>query len=64
MKKNYNIKFYTPKEFAEIIGVSIPTLRNWDKNEKLIAFRFPSGKLYYTSEHFRKLNSIKQGVNK
>ena len=37
MKKNY----ITIKEAAEILGVSPMTLRRWDKNGKLKAFRHP-----------------------
>lgn len=37
MKKNY----ITIKKAAEILGVSTMTLRRWDKNGKLKAFRNP-----------------------
>lgn len=52
-----DIKFYNIRAFSEIIGVSIPTLRNWDKNNTLKAFRLPTGRLYYTEEHIRLLTS-------
>ena len=34
-------KYFTIKEAAEIIGVTPLTLRNWDKNGKLKAYRNP-----------------------
>jgi DNA (cytosine-5)-methyltransferase 1 len=34
-------KLITIKEAASLLGVSALTLRNWDKNGKLIAFRHP-----------------------
>lgn len=40
MQKNY----VTIKEAAEILGVSPMTLRRWDKNGKLKAFRHPLNK--------------------
>jgi len=36
-----NDKYITIKEAAKILGVSTLTLRNWDKNDKLKAFRHP-----------------------
>lgn len=34
-------KYFTIKETAKIIGVTTLTLRNWDKNGKLKAYRNP-----------------------
>lgn len=34
-------KYLTIKEAAKYIGVSTLTLRNWDKQEKLTAYRHP-----------------------
>ncbi|OGZ24403.1 MAG: hypothetical protein A2896_01190 [Candidatus Nealsonbacteria bacterium RIFCSPLOWO2_01_FULL_43_32] len=34
-------KYFTIKETAKIIGVTPLTLRNWDKNGKLKAYRNP-----------------------
>lgn len=33
---------------AEMLGVTIKTLQNWDKNGLLIAFRTPTNRRYYT----------------
>ena len=34
-------KHYKPKEFAELLNVSVITLKRWDKDGKLKAFRNP-----------------------
>lgn len=48
------MKLYKLKEVAEILNVSKDTLRNWDKNGKLKAKRYPSGYRYYTEEQIQK----------
>lgn len=34
-------EYYTIKAAAEMLGVSALTLRNWDKQGKLVAYRHP-----------------------
>ena len=34
-------KHYKPKEFAELLNVSVITLQRWNKDGKLKAFRNP-----------------------
>lgn len=34
-------KYFTIKEAAQYLGVSSLTLRNWDKQDKLVAYRNP-----------------------
>ena len=43
---------YKPNEFAEMIGVSVKTLQRWDKDKKLIAFRSPTNRRYYTYNQY------------
>ena len=43
---------YKPNEFAEMIGVSVKTLQRWDKDKKLIAFRSPTNRRYYTHNQY------------
>jgi len=38
-----------PKEFAEKLGVTTTTLRNWDRKGKLVPRRTPTNQRYYTS---------------
>ena len=49
-----NGKIYKPKEFAELIGVSVKTLQRWDKKGLLIAHRTPTDRRYYTYEQYLK----------
>lgn len=39
---------YKPKEFGEMLGVSVKTLQRWDNEGKLIAKRNPKNRRYYT----------------
>lgn len=44
------MRIYKPGEFSLIIGVSIQTLRRWDKEGVLPAHRTPKGTRFYTQE--------------
>ena len=54
-----NIMNYKPKDFAELIGVSVKTLQRWDREGILEANRTPTDRRYYTSSnnlfHFLRL---------
>lgn len=43
-----NVKNYKPKDFAEMIGVSVKTLQRWDREGILKANRTPTERRYYT----------------
>ncbi|MDK0984109.1 helix-turn-helix domain-containing protein [Clostridium perfringens] len=45
-------KHYKPKEFAELLNVSVITLQRWDEDGKLKAFRTPINRKYYTYEQY------------
>ena len=45
---------YKPKEFSELIGVSVKTLQRWDNDNKLKAYRTPTNRRYYTYEQYLK----------
>ncbi|CAM3400089.1 IS607 family transposase [Hydrogenibacillus schlegelii] len=44
------MKLYSIGEFARLLGVSVSTLRNWDKEGRLKPLRTPTGKRRYTEE--------------
>lgn len=44
---------YSPKEFGKLVGVCTRTLQNWDKSQKLVAGRYPTGRRYYTDTHLQ-----------
>ena len=43
-----NIKNYKPKDFAELVVVSVKTLQRWDREGILKAYRTPTERRYYT----------------
>lgn len=53
--KNNN---YKPKEFAELINISVRTLQRWDVEGKLKAFRTPTDRRYYTYEQYLEYKGI------
>lgn len=53
-------KHYKPKEFAELIGVSVITLQRWDNDDKLKAFRTPTNRRYYTHEQYLEYKGIRK----
>lgn len=58
-------KNYKPKEFAELINISVRTLQRWDVEGKLKAFRTPTDRRYYTYEQYLEYKGIhKQQVNR
>lgn len=54
-------KFIKIKEASEILGVSKLTLRNWDKNKKLISYRHPLNnyRVYNIKDIYKILDIIK-----
>lgn len=49
---------YKPKEFAELLNVSVLTLQRWDNAGKLKAFRTPTNRRYYTYEQYKEFKGI------
>lgn len=60
------MSLYSISEFAERLGVSIPTLRNWHKTKKLIPTLItPGGHRYYSHEQYAdiaKINNLSEDV--
>lgn len=48
----FNITNYKPKDFAELLGVSVKTLQRWDREGILKANRTPTERRYYTYEQY------------
>ncbi len=51
-------KIYKPKEFAKMIGVTMQTLRNWEKSGYIESNRTVSNRRYYTDEQYKKCLNI------
>ena len=53
-----NIKNYKPKDFAELLGVSVKTLQRWDRDGVLKANRTPTDRRYYTYDQYLQFKGI------
>lgn len=49
---NSHIEKYKPKEFADLLHVTVRTLQKWDKAGKLTAFRTPTNRRFYTHDQY------------
>lgn len=47
-------KIYKPKEFSELVGLSISSLQRLDREGILVANRTSTNRRYYTMEHYEK----------
>lgn len=56
---NTNLKSYKPKQFAELLGVSVKTLQRWDNSGILKAYRTPTDRRYYTYEQYMEFKGVK-----
>ncbi|GAA0127418.1 hypothetical protein UT300019_33220 [Clostridium sp. CTA-19] len=43
---------YKPKDFAELLNVSVKTLQRWDREDILKAKRTPTNRRYYTYDQY------------
>lgn len=55
------IDYLTIKNAAEFLGVTVNTLRNWEKDKKIIVYRNPQNqyRLYKREDLEKVLNNIK-----
>ncbi|HFR4221326.1 MerR family transcriptional regulator [Bacillus cereus] len=54
------MKQYKPKEFSEMLNVSVKTLQRWDNQGVLPAYRNPKARRYYTEEQYKKYMGIQE----
>lgn len=54
------MKQYKPKEFSEMLNVSVKTLQRWDNQGVLPAYRNPKGRRYYTEEQYKEYMGIQE----
>lgn len=52
INKKLNNSIYKPKDFAEMLNVTVATLQRWDREDILKAFRSPTDRRYYTHEQY------------
>lgn len=53
-----NITNYKPKDFADLLGVSVKTLQRWDRDGILKANRTPTDRRYYTYDQYLQFKGI------
>lgn len=53
-----NVTNYKPKDFAELLGVSVKTLQRWDRDGILKANRTPTDRRYYTYDQYLQFKGI------
>lgn len=53
-----NITNYKPKEFAELLNVTVKTLQRWDRKKTLVANRTPTNRRYYTYDQYLQFKGI------
>ena len=53
-----NITNYKPKDFAELLGISVKTLQRWDREGILKANRTPTDRRYYTYDQYLQFKGI------
>ena len=53
-----NVTNYKPKDFAELLGVSVKTLQRWDREGILKANRTPTDRRYYTYDQYLQFKGI------
>ena len=53
-----NITNYKPKDFADLLGVSVKTLQRWDREGILKANRTPTDRRYYTYDQYLQFKGI------
>ena len=53
-----NITNYKPKEFAELLNVTVKTLQRWDREKTLVANRTPTNRRCYTYDQYLQFKGI------
>ena len=53
-----NITNYKPKDFADLLGMSVKTLQRWDRDGILKANRTPTDRRYYTYDQYLQFKGI------
>ncbi len=53
-----NITNYKPKDFAELLGVSVKTLQRWDREGTLKAHRTLTDRRYYTYDQYLRFKGM------
>ena len=58
-----HITNYKPKDFAELLNVSVKTLQRWDRDKILVAKRNPTDRRYYTYDQYLEFKGVSNDSN-
>ena len=47
---------YSTSEMSKKLGITMQTLRNWNKNKKLVAKRTPTNRMFYTHDQYLEIS--------
>lgn len=53
-----------PREMAKKFGVTVKTLQRWDASGKLVAYRTPTNRRYYTEDQYLAITKQKPISNR
>ena len=59
-----HITNYKPKDFAELLNVSVKTLQRWDRDNILVAKRTPTDRRYYTYDQYLEFKGVKNDATR
>ncbi len=59
-----HITNYKPKDFAELLNVSVKTLQRWDREGVLIAKRTPTDRRFYTYDQYLDFKGVKNNSSR
>ena len=58
-----HITNYKPKDFAELLNISVKTLQRWDRDKILVAKRTPTDRRYYTYDQYLEFKGVSNDSN-
>lgn len=58
------MNIYKPKDFAQMLNISVKTLQRWDNENTLKAYRNPKGRRYYTHEQYLTFTGASSKIDK
>ncbi len=59
-----HITNYKPKDFAELLNVSVKTLQHWDREDILKVKRTPTNRRYYTYDQYLEFKGFKKEMER
>lgn len=58
------MKILKPNQVSKLLNITVKTLQNWDYEKKLIAFRNPNNRRFYTEEQINQFLNIETSKNR